>query len=65
MYELYAARMQRDASVGVGALGAIFKVALDGAADGGELASYLVVSACEQLHLNKVIHARGGLYLVA
>ena len=43
--ELDAAGMETDAPVGVGAWRAVFQVALDGAADGGQLTADLVVAS--------------------
>ncbi len=49
------AGVERDASVGVGAGSAVLEVALDGAADVGELAADLVMTAGEEFHLDQMI----------
>ena len=55
MNELHPTREQRDTAVGIGAGSAIFQVALDGQADGSQLAAYLMVAAREQLHLEQLV----------
>ena len=50
-----AARMEVDAAVTVAARGAIFKVALYGAAYAGELTADLVVPTGKEFHLNQGI----------
>ena len=47
--------VKADAAVGVGAGRAVLEVALDGATDIAKLAAYLVVAACQQFDLHKVI----------
>ena len=44
--------VEGDATVRVGAWRSVLEVALDGAADVGQLAADLVVAACEKLHFN-------------
>ena len=58
--ELYPAGQQADASVRVGALGAVLEVSLDGTAHVGELAANLVVPSGKELDFQKEI-AVGGL----
>ena len=53
MDELHRAAQQGDAPVGIGALGAILEVALDGAAYFGKLAAYLVMAARLEVHLDE------------
>ena len=53
MYEDGPVGMQADAAVRVGTWCTVFEVALDGAAHVGQLAAYLVVPACEQLHFEQ------------
>ena len=59
------AGVEADAAVGVGAGGAVLEIALDGAAEGGELAADLVVAAGEELDLKKVIPVSVGDVLIA
>ena len=47
--------MEGDTTVRVGALGSIFKVALYGATDFGELTTNLVVATCEKLDIKQCI----------
>ena len=54
VYERCAAGVEAYAAVAVRSGGAVFEVAPDGAADGGELAPDLVVPPCQQLHLNQM-----------
>jgi len=53
MDELHRAAQQGDAPVGIGALGAILEVALDGAAYLGKLATYLMMTARLEVHFDK------------
>ena len=55
MNKFYAAREQRDASVGIAARRSVLQVALYGAAHVGKLAAYLVMSSGFQLNLQQVI----------
>ena len=55
MHKLHPAGEQRDAAVGIAAFGTILQVALDRTADAGELAAYLMVTAGEQLHFQKMV----------
>jgi hypothetical protein len=55
MDELHTTGMKRDAAVRIGTAGTVFQVSLDGTAHGRELTAYLVVTACEKLHLHEVV----------
>ena len=50
--------VEGDAAVRVGARRSVLEVALDGAADVGQLAADLVVTAGEEFHLDQVIALR-------
>ena len=65
MEERDVAGVEADAAVGVGAGGAVLEVALDGAAEGGELAADLMMTAGEELDLQKVIPVSVGDVLIA
>ena len=49
------AGVEADAAVGVRAGGAVFEVAFDGAADGGELAADLMMAAGEELDFDQMV----------
>ena len=53
MHKLHPAGEQRDAAIGIAALGTILQVALDRTADAGELTAYLMVTAGEELHFDE------------
>ncbi len=55
MDELYPPRMQTDAAIRIAALGAVLQIALDGATDSRQLATYLVVTAGLQIHFEQGI----------
>ncbi len=55
MEEGDAAGVEGNSSVRVGARGAVFEVALDGAAEACELAADLVVAAGEELHFDEPV----------
>ena len=55
MCEGYAAGMEGDAAVRVRARRTVFEVALDRAAEVGELAADLVVASGEKFHLNEPV----------
>jgi len=50
-----AAGVQADSGIGIGAWGAIFEVAFDGAANGRQLGANLVVPSRKKFDFNKVI----------
>ena len=60
MNKFYAAREQRDASVGIAARRSVLQVALYGAAHVGKLATYLVMTTGEESHLKEHIVVRLG-----
>ena len=60
MNKFYAAREQRDASVGIAAWRSVLQVALYGAAHVGKLAAYLVMTTGEESHLKEHIVVRLG-----
>lgn len=47
------ARVQADATVGIAARSAIFQIAVDGRKGVGQLAAYLMVSACVQIDFDQ------------
>ena len=65
MEEGDAAGVEGDAAVGVGARGAVFEVALDGAADRGKLTADLMMTAGQQLDFDQVVTVRVTQHLVA
>lgn len=46
----YTAGMEADTAIGVGAVCTVFEVTLDGTTDSCQLATYLVVTAGEEIH---------------
>lgn len=58
MGEGYAAGMERDAAVRVRARRTVFEVTLDRAAEVGELAADLMVTAGKKFHLHEPIAVR-------
>ena len=55
MLETYAAGMEADAAIGIAARCAVFQVAADGAADGGELAADLMMAPRVEMHLEEMV----------
>lgn len=60
MDELQVTGVERYAAIRVAPRKTIFRVAFDGATDGGELAPDLVVSSCLQVDLQQVVVVRVG-----
>lgn len=58
--EFDGAGMETDASVGVAASCSILEVSFDGASDGSELASYLVVTSGEELYFEQGVVVPAG-----
>ena len=55
-----AVALQADATVGVAALGSVLEVALDGAANGGELAADLMLAAGDEVHFEQMVAVGAG-----
>ena len=53
--EVNAVGKQRYTAVRIAARSTVFKVTLDRTANGGQLTSYLMMTACQQVNLNEVI----------
>ena len=62
MFKLDMAGKQRDTAVWIAATGTVFKIAFDGASDGGELTANLMMTSRQKLHFQQVI-AVGTAYL--
>ena len=55
MNEPHTAGVEADAAVGIRTGGAVLEVAFDGAANLGQLAAYLMVTPCLELHLQQMV----------
>ena len=55
MLEGNVACVERDTAIGIAARRTVFEVSLDGHAQRRKLATYLMVAACVEAHLQKVI----------
>ena len=55
MNELDATGKQRNTTIGVATLCSIFQIALNRAADSGELHSNLMFATCEQIDFKQVV----------
>lgn len=60
VFERDVASVQADAAVGIAARSAIFQVAVDGRKGVGQLAAYLMVSACVQIDFDQGVALRRG-----
>ena len=64
MNQLQVAGMQTDATVGIAALVAVFEVALNRTADGGQLGPYLMMPSGKKFHFQQGVVFRTPQYMV-